>query len=62
MKGENLRNEWARRERVGRHPVGKSELETLKGLMEVWTGDKKERKGLSDVRNEEERELPWKPR
>jgi hypothetical protein len=43
LKGENLRNEWVRRERVGSTQWGKSELETLKGLMEVWTGDKEER-------------------
>lgn len=30
---------------------GESESETFEGLMEAWTGDKKERKGLNDMRN-----------
>lgn len=41
LEGENLGMSGLTRERVERW--GKSELEPLQELMEVWTGDKEER-------------------
>lgn len=60
MKGENLRNEWTHKERAGRHPVGEIRVRDTQGA--DGGVDKEERKSLSDLRNNQERGLPWQPR